>query len=110
MARLVDARAPLLPLGHRAGLIFCNAYGDWRRAMVLMEDMRVAKRRPSGEPEPAGWSPQLGPPRALTVSCASWVLGVRRLLLPMRMVRGGEHARKKNVVVRFGAKALQTAL
>lgn len=49
MARLVDARAPLLPLGHRAGLIFCNAYGDWRRAMVLMEDMRVAKRRPSGE-------------------------------------------------------------
>ncbi|CAM9971842.1 unnamed protein product [Scytosiphon promiscuus] len=48
MARLVDARAPLLPLGHRAGLIFCNAYGDWRRAMVLMEDMRVAKRRPSG--------------------------------------------------------------
>lgn len=51
MARLVDARAPLLPLGHKAGLAFCNAYGDWRRAMVLMEDMRVAKRRPSGENE-----------------------------------------------------------
>lgn len=49
MARLVDARAPLLSLGHHAGLAFCTAYGDWRRAMVLMEDMRVAKRRPSGE-------------------------------------------------------------
>lgn len=49
MARLVDARVPLLTRGHRAGLAFCNAYGDWRRAMVLMEDMRVAKRRPSGE-------------------------------------------------------------
>ncbi|CBJ29786.1 conserved unknown protein [Ectocarpus siliculosus] len=48
MARLVDARAPLLPHGHRAGLQFCDAYGDWRRAMILMEDMRVAKRRPSG--------------------------------------------------------------
>ncbi|CAM9166806.1 unnamed protein product [Ectocarpus sp. 12 AP-2014] len=47
MARLVDARAPLLPHGHRAGLQFCDAYGDWRRAMILMEDMRVAKRRPS---------------------------------------------------------------
>ena len=52
MARLVDARAPLLPLGHHAGLSFCNAYGDWRRAMVLMEDMRVARRRPSGEKRP----------------------------------------------------------
>lgn len=49
MARLVDARAPLLPLGYRAGLLFCKEFGDWRRAMVLMEDMRVAKRRPSGE-------------------------------------------------------------
>ncbi|CAM9440111.1 unnamed protein product [Laminaria digitata] len=47
MARLVDARAPLLPLGYRAGLLFCKEFGDWRRAMVLMEDMRVAKRRPS---------------------------------------------------------------
>lgn len=45
----MDARAPLVPLGHRAGLSFCTAYGDWRRAMVLMEDMRVAKRRPSGK-------------------------------------------------------------
>lgn len=49
MARLVDARVPLTPLGHRAGLKFCESYGDWRRAMVLMEDMRVAKHRPSGE-------------------------------------------------------------
>ena len=52
MARLVDARAPLLPLGYRAGLLFCKEFGDWRRAMVLMEDMRVAKRRPSGESLP----------------------------------------------------------
>lgn len=49
MARLVDARVPLLPVGYRAGLLFCKEYGDWRRAMVLMEDMRVAERRPSGE-------------------------------------------------------------
>lgn len=48
MARLVDARAPLLPRGYRAGLLFCKEFGDWRRAMALMEDMRVAKRRPSG--------------------------------------------------------------
>lgn len=48
MARLVDARVPLLPLGYRAGLFFCKEHGDWRRAMVLMEDMRVADRRPSG--------------------------------------------------------------
>lgn len=49
MARLVDARAPLLPLGYRAGLLLCKEYGDWRRAMVLMEDMRISKKRVSGE-------------------------------------------------------------
>lgn len=49
MAHLVDARAPLLPSGYRAGLSLCKEYGDWRRAMVLMEDMRVAKMRISGE-------------------------------------------------------------
>lgn len=55
MARLVDARAPLLPLGYRAGLLFCKEFGDWRRAMVLMEDMRVAKRLPSGESLPPSY-------------------------------------------------------
>lgn len=49
MVRLVDARVPLLPLGYHAGLLFCKEHGDWRRAMVLMEEMRVANRRPSGE-------------------------------------------------------------
>lgn len=59
MARLVDARAPLLPLGHRAGLSFCTVYGDWRRAMILMEDMRVAKRRPSGEKKYVSGTPRI---------------------------------------------------
>lgn len=46
--RLVDARVPMLPRGYRAGLLFCKDHGDWRRAMILMEDMRVAGKRPSG--------------------------------------------------------------
>lgn len=49
MIRLVDARVPLLPLGYHAALTFCKEHGDWRRAMALMEDMRVTNRRPSGE-------------------------------------------------------------